>query len=442
MRTELFLAAVLTVSCAFAQAQPEPQVDTSEAKRIEAAGGMVQHMGDGVRAGEADLFLEAMELLPPDDSNKFFLSVVSSKSCAPCEKLKAAFRSDEWLQSLACPQDSKKSWAFYRELDKDAAEIKKLNYKVTAYPTVILQLPRSGKYGPEGRIVFQRSGYDGTDKDAGQQLAREIGMALRQYLAKRNDPVESDGVAKRPQHPTFQEDPPSAVPFPVAPEPAPAPEPVPEPAPEPLRIPPLPPEPSPPAPSPVTPVTPPVPNPDEEDDVEGDVTEIVVVTDGADLTPAQEAEVEAFVAEARRQHPRHRVQRRSDKATRKQHDLQKDDLPAVVLKRRNRNPDVVKHPFLRLFVSGLLGRLGSFLQGLVPHWDGFFPHLGEVLRWLFLIGLGIGGVIAYRSTKTTSNGSAPSSGVKITWTPTTPVSASPTTPASGPPPESASPPTG
>jgi len=168
----LILAAA-TLAPAVVMAAP-PEVDAAEVMRL---GDVVQHVS-GIRQDATDIFVEAMGV-PEDDSDKWFISVLTMQGCAPCAKLKTDWESSPWLRALADPHDPKKSWAHYavynREDKSQAFRFAGLNVK--SYPTIIVQPPRSGRYGEPATVVYQ-SGYGGDP----EKLARQITAAVRQYV--------------------------------------------------------------------------------------------------------------------------------------------------------------------------------------------------------------------------------------------------------------------
>ena len=115
----LALVAIALPSTASGTRAIRPQVDQAEVMRL---GDMVQHVGDHVAGDEsADAFVAAMS--PPEsDADKWFISVLSMRGCAGCEKLKRDWATNEWLLALANPNDPKKSWAHYKVYDKDDRE--------------------------------------------------------------------------------------------------------------------------------------------------------------------------------------------------------------------------------------------------------------------------------------------------------------------------------
>lgn len=179
-----------------AQAQPL-EVDQAEVLRL---GNTVQHVDGGIAAG-ADEELAALGP-PASDADKWFISLVTTKGCTPCEQLKQAWRSDPWLLALANPLDPKSSWAHYNEYlyDDQSQSFRWQDVKIAAFPTVIVQPPRSQRYGDPATVVFQDT-YRGDPK----QLAESISRAVRRYVARVDvpqaqepGPRANDGIAVAP----------------------------------------------------------------------------------------------------------------------------------------------------------------------------------------------------------------------------------------------------
>jgi hypothetical protein len=59
------------------------------------------------------------------------------------------WETNDWLLSIADPNNAKKSWAHFSVYDKSdrSQEFRFKALKVTTYPTVVVQPPRTGKYG-------------------------------------------------------------------------------------------------------------------------------------------------------------------------------------------------------------------------------------------------------------------------------------------------------
>lgn len=165
-----------------------PQVDQAEVMRL---GDTVQHVGEHTFGEEhADAFIDAMSP-PQSDADKWFISVISMRGCAACEKLKRDWATNEWLLALANPNDPAKSWAHFNIYDKDdqSQAFRWERIKVTAYPTIIVQPPRTGQYGDPSTVVFQ-----GVYQGDPERLARNISSAIRRYIARLQTPRRTVGL--------------------------------------------------------------------------------------------------------------------------------------------------------------------------------------------------------------------------------------------------------
>jgi hypothetical protein len=153
------------------------EVDQAEILRL---GDLVQHVGAGPRSAEADRTIEA--LAPPaSDADKWFISVVTTRGCAACAQLARDWTRDPWLLALADPRDPARSWAHYNTyLHEDRSQAFRFeNVRLTAFPTVLVQPPRSGKFGDPRTVVYQGV-YGGDPK----QLAQAITTAIRRYVSQ------------------------------------------------------------------------------------------------------------------------------------------------------------------------------------------------------------------------------------------------------------------
>jgi len=184
MRLFLMFAMLLSASVARADGSA---VDQAEILRL---GDMVQHI-DGRHYGQSDTdsIVEAMRP-PEDDADKWFVSVVVTRNCAACRKLKTDWKACPSLLALADPGDSKGSWAHYHEFYRDdqSQAWRFENIKFTGYPTILVQPPRSKAYGDPSTVVYQAT-YDGDPR----ALATDMAAAIRQYVAKVSDSVEGVG---------------------------------------------------------------------------------------------------------------------------------------------------------------------------------------------------------------------------------------------------------
>jgi hypothetical protein len=161
--------------------------------------------------------------IPADDSHKWFISIITQPKCPPCERLKRDFINSPYLSCWANPTDREASWAHYNVYNgHDATQVSRWkNIRISAYPTIVVQPPRSGQFGPPGTVVFQRTGYDGNP----QKLGADIRAALTQYAEKH---YQYRDTADEPTQEELAEDakahaqaPPFPVPGPVVPTPDP-----------------------------------------------------------------------------------------------------------------------------------------------------------------------------------------------------------------------------
>ncbi len=240
MRILILVGLLLCCSVNAQAADPPAQVDQAEVLRL---GNLVQFVGAGARGDNTvDAYVEALGP-PASDADKWFISVVTMKGCPSCEQLKKDWSTSAALLALANPADPKQSWAQYNVYDKDdrSQKFRFESLKITSYPTILVQPPRSGKYGDPATVVFQ-GGYK-SDPD---KLAQAIAQSIRDYVSKLPAPKSAPIVGKvgqaqigvdPPWIPTPRVDPlqPAPAPYypsvdpqippapaPVAPQPAPA----------------------------------------------------------------------------------------------------------------------------------------------------------------------------------------------------------------------------
>ncbi len=184
MRMRMLGGLMVLLVPALARAQSAPQVDQAEILRL---GNLVQQVGTGPRSDGLDQFLAAMAP-PASDADKWFISLLSSKGCAPCLQLKQAFGTDPALKALADPGDPARSWSHFNvyEAEDQSQAFRFSRLQIEAFPTVLVQPPRSQKYGDPSTVVFQ-----GTYSGDPRQLAADITAAIRRYIAKVIPPAAS-----------------------------------------------------------------------------------------------------------------------------------------------------------------------------------------------------------------------------------------------------------
>jgi hypothetical protein len=177
----MLLLACFAQGLGFAQQPPLPsaksiEVDQAEVMRM---GDLVQVTADGeFQSSATAAFVEAMGP-PKDDAGKWFVTVLTTKDCSACDQLKRDWASSPWLQALAKPGDPAGSWAHYSVYDKNdpTQAFRWKAIKVTSFPTIIVQPPRSGIYGSPATVVYQDV-YRGDPK----LQAQSITTAIRRYI--------------------------------------------------------------------------------------------------------------------------------------------------------------------------------------------------------------------------------------------------------------------
>jgi hypothetical protein len=362
---------VLLLAPVVSPAQSAPQVDQDEVRRL---GNVVQQLGVGPQSDGVDDFLTAMGP-PASDADKWFISLVTIRNCAPCVQLKQAFGTDPWLKALADPNDPKKSWSHFGVYDvqdrSQSFRFEKL--KIEAYPTILVQPPRSKKYGEPSTVVFQGT-YGGDPK----KLATEITTAVRRYVAKlseaksaREPAAIGDIGADPPWQPAPKVDPVLPVlptpPVDVVQIPPPLPTPVPAPSPSPAPTP---------APAPNS-----VPSPASMR------LEAVVVTDADTPTDdATETRIREVIQGLKRERGQHLKVRRVDwQDAVSRYPLRRDEVPVVLVTSDGRIEDKISASLLP-FVDApakpvsLTDLPWSVIAGLVT--TGFsVPALAALAVW-------------------------------------------------------------
>ena len=145
-------------------------------------GDLVEHVDGSIRDTTSD-FLEAIKP-PASDADKWFVSVLTTRGCKPCKQLQREWETNRWLLALADPNDSDGSWAHFGVFDcSDESQAWRFrDLTIEAYPTILVQPPRTGQYGDPSTVIYQ-SKYGGDPKTLAQDIARSI----RHYLEKETE---------------------------------------------------------------------------------------------------------------------------------------------------------------------------------------------------------------------------------------------------------------
>ena len=141
-----------------------------------------------------------------DDSDKWYITLLTRNRCAHCERMRRDFAEDPNLKAFVDTADHKNSWANWNVCSMDdptqASRFKppQSNLKIKGFPTLLVQPPSNGKYGPSQTIVFQKTGYDGNPRKLAQQLSEAINHHAAE--AKGRTGATSNTIARRTSKPT------------------------------------------------------------------------------------------------------------------------------------------------------------------------------------------------------------------------------------------------
>jgi hypothetical protein len=214
---------LLMVFAATSFAQDLKDVPDVAQQEIDRRGNFVERI-DGYRNDVTDLIAEALRP-PADDSHKWFITVITTRSCQYCEALKRDFESSTDLRAFVDQNDHKQSWAHYNvfRVEDQTQAWRWEGIRLAGYPTILVQPPRDDRYGDAKTVVLQKTGYDG---DA-RKLAATMRNAITAYVAKLPQQPHRGGIGQatdqteqqqRGYEPPFSP-PPRVEPTPYAPMP-------------------------------------------------------------------------------------------------------------------------------------------------------------------------------------------------------------------------------
>lgn len=190
MTTRLFALLLLAPCAVLAQdmagdGKGKKQVFDAEVFR---RGDSVQRLG--VWSADPDaVVLDALSP-PPDDSHKWFITVLTKDKDVACETLKRDFNTHKALHSWIAEGDDK-AWAHYRVIRVEDPTQKDWfrHIKYEKLPLLLVQPPANGKYGSTEAVVVQSEGYDG-DAEKLNKLIRE---RITSYVAKNYPNIQKGG---------------------------------------------------------------------------------------------------------------------------------------------------------------------------------------------------------------------------------------------------------
>lgn len=161
------------------------QVDTAEVIR---RGNLEEYVADGETrfSDQYGDYLVQIAAAPANDNNKWFISVITQKNCPACAKLKEAWKTDATLRAYAIPENPRESWSHFTVYDYNdpyqswrwkKSPSNPNPIEITAFPTIIVQPPRSKVYGDPQTVVLKYV-YEGSP----QKFSEAVNTAIRAYV--------------------------------------------------------------------------------------------------------------------------------------------------------------------------------------------------------------------------------------------------------------------
>jgi len=190
VKTVLLALCELLLAIASASGQTTAPIGKDvDAREVVRRGDLVEHVTDDIRDVDPQTATIAQIAATPDsDLDKWYLSVITQKGCPPCKALIKDWETNQTLRAYAVPESAKDSWSHFTVYDYDdplqswrwKQSAKNPNpIKITAFPTIIVQPPRSGKYGKPSTVVLKYV-YEGSP----EKLHAAINGSIKQYVQK------------------------------------------------------------------------------------------------------------------------------------------------------------------------------------------------------------------------------------------------------------------
>lgn len=181
------------------------EVDVAEVIR---RGDHVTRAGRGPM-GTDDRVISDTTSPPPDDSHKWFISIVTEKGDKESEALLYDLRHSLDLRAWANLDEPKDSWSHVTVYVKgdESQDWRWKNIKITRYPVMILQppaklmdesKPNSWLWGDPKTVVWQWDGYDATQPDRAKIRADGLRKVAFAYASKINSTRERFATNDRP----------------------------------------------------------------------------------------------------------------------------------------------------------------------------------------------------------------------------------------------------
>lgn len=153
---------------------------------------------------------------PPDDSAKWFITVIVERGAKESDCLLYDLKHSPELRAWANPDEPVGSWAHLNVYDKDdkTQDFRWKNLKIPGYPVMLLQPPAkladesirdSWIWGDPSTVVAQWSGYDATAPDRAKLRAVALGEMVDKYsvaIAARRNQLAGPGPRSKVDRPT------------------------------------------------------------------------------------------------------------------------------------------------------------------------------------------------------------------------------------------------
>jgi hypothetical protein len=163
-------------------------------------GTAIERVGDVQDSGQAALFAAAET--PPDDSGKWFLSIICKKGDAASEQLRADLAGCEVLKKWVDVADYKASYMHFQTFQaEDKSQDWRLNelkqtlaeLRIDRYPVLFVNPPLNGAWGDPHTVVLLKAGYNNRP----DQLDKEIRDAINLY-SRRAASLHAKWQARQP----------------------------------------------------------------------------------------------------------------------------------------------------------------------------------------------------------------------------------------------------
>lgn len=205
-------------------AEKERNVSWQAQAEIARRGALVENIAGIQSPDDAASAIAAAMQPPADDSHKWHLTLVVTRSCQWCERARRDFETDEKLRAWVDAKDYTKSWAHWQivQIEDKSQEWRWKDFRPTAFPALILQPPANGSWGDPHTIVFARQGYLAPatlDAALRQAIQAYASKAFPRHLAWTNAGGHQQASGERGQRQPAGVNPPAPAPAPLAPLP-------------------------------------------------------------------------------------------------------------------------------------------------------------------------------------------------------------------------------